>query len=173
MQYDVTSEKSAEIEVSVGAGGRIANLIPELGTTDLRLSWTKSKDPSVVRYEVQYGNNGIDFIGTGLEYVGNTNPANESPILVPTIGNTDVSFNSETPSILITELEVGMPYFFRIRAVDNNENMSDWVSVEDINGDIINLTPKGHSFGSADLNLIKKISAIVSRTTRGIAVTWE
>jgi hypothetical protein len=172
--YDVISEKSQELSVSVGVGGKISSLTYNLGTTDLRLSWAKSKDPDVVRYDVFYGFDGINYNGTGLSYVGNSNPnPEESPIMVPVSGNSDTEFNAESPSIFITNLTIFQPYWFGIKAVDSQGRSSDIVIVTDVNQTPINITPKGGEGAAVDVRVPGNIKLVVYRTTKGIKLDWQ
>ena len=174
MEYNITSEKSAEQSVAVGLGGQISNIIPEIGTTEIRLSWTKSHDASVRYYYVYYSTSSPDtYDGIGLGYIGNTNPTPlESPIMVPVVGNIDTYFNPETPSILITDVIVGMPYWFSIAAIDSEANSTSKVPVVDVHGDPINITTRA-SGASVEVFIPTRMHAIVTRTSKGIALTWQ
>ena len=160
--------------VSVGLGGEVADIIPNLGITDLRLSWTKSQDSDVVKYHVYYGNEPIGYSGSGLGYTGDTNPNKPlSPIYVPVTGNVDLQFDAQSPSVVITGLIIGQPYWFSIAAVDGQGRESSKVEITDVNDNIINLTPRNVGGTGIDIRIPSGIHVIVNRTTKGVSLTWQ
>lgn len=177
MLYEVYSDKSPEATEEVGLGGNVSNVRCDVLDTSIRLSWDKSPDPDVAYYGVEYHTDSNPLnSGSGLTYVGDVvgvigehnNPAglDTSPIIVPVVGNVDISFDPSSPSIVIEGLEVGYTYFFQVRAYNSSGGFTS--VTEELPGNVA----LSISASPVALAIPGNVQLVVQAKTRAITVTW-